>query len=260
MTDAPEKNLLFISMLGEKEQFDPDHFTSLCPSGLEKDWVAEWFAPMAREIGFAMSSIDICRGDALPQPSGVDCVILGGTMHVINEDRPWLHKLFDWLDRYRPLERPLLAICGGHQLISTRFEDGKLAGRAGGTLAGTYEVELTEAGRSHPLFAGLSERPRFNFANYLHVVPSITQQERVLAQKGESTAICIDHGGRWYTTQFHPESTRSVWACMYERKEPENVANYSDRQDGPALIGNFLRMAAGAAMAETESPSAAGSL
>ena len=117
-------------------------------------------------------------------------------------------------------------------------------GRAAGTLAGTYEIELTELGRKHPLFDGFSTNPRFNFANYLHVVPSKAQKGRVLARIGESSAICIDHGAHWYTTQFHPESRRPVWSCMYEHSKPEHVKNYSDDQDGAALINNFMKIAA----------------
>ena len=128
--------------------------------------------------------------------------------------------------------------------MSTQFEDGVLDGRAGGTLAGTYAIELTDLGRQHPLFDGLSTSPRFNFANYLHVTPSDAQKAKVLARIGESSAICIDHGNHWYTTQFHPESRRSVWSCMYEQTEPEHVGNYSDDQDGAGLIRNFMKIAA----------------
>lgn len=245
MIDAAMKNLLFISMLGEKEHFDPDHFGSLCSSGLEKDWIVDWFGPSAQETGFILSGVDICRGDALPAVDDVDCTILGGTMHVVTEDRPWLHALHAWLGQYRNAGKPLLGICGGHQLVSTQFESGKLDGRAGGTLAGTYEIELTEFGRRHPLFDDLSNNPRFNFANYLHVVPSKEQKAKALARIGESSAICIDHGRHWYTTQFHPESRRAVWSHMYEESEPEYLENYSDDQDGAALIRNFMKIAAG---------------
>ena len=243
MTVSTGKFLLFISMLGEDQHYNPNNFTDLCSSGQEKDWIVDWFGAMAREMGFSTAGVDICRGDALPAVDDVACVILGGTMHVVTENSPWLHALYGWLRRYRKTGKPLLGICGGHQLVSTQFEDGVLDGRAGGTLAGTYEVELTDRGCQHPLFEGFSKSPRLNFASYLHVIPSDTQKEKVLARMGESRAICIDHGNHWYTTQFHPESRKSVWSCMYEQTNPEYIPNYSDDQEGVAFVRNFLNIA-----------------
>jgi GMP synthase-like glutamine amidotransferase len=75
------------------------------------------------------------------------------------------------------------------------------------------------------------------------VIPSDTQKEKVLARMGESRAICIDHGNHWYTTQFHPESRKSVWSCMYEQTNPEYIPNYSDDQEGVAFVRNFLNIA-----------------
>ena len=84
MPDISEKSLLFISMLGENELFNPDYFKSLCSSGQERDWIVAWFGPMALEMGFSFSGIDICRGDSLPALDDFDCVILGGCGRSVN--------------------------------------------------------------------------------------------------------------------------------------------------------------------------------
>ena len=60
------RNVLFISMLGEREHFKPELFESLCPSGLERDWVVEWHGSVAERSDLQMTGVDICRGDALP--------------------------------------------------------------------------------------------------------------------------------------------------------------------------------------------------
>ena len=137
-------------------------------------------------------------------------MLLGGTMHVATEDRAWLHGLRGWLKDYRATGRPLLAICGGHQMLATQLGGGELAGRSGGTLAGTYEVLLSDRGRSHPIFSGLPEKPRFRFANYLHVVPSVDQEPGALATQPNSPAIALDHGGNRFSCQFHPGHGRSL--------------------------------------------------
>ena len=80
-------------------------------------------------MGFSLLSVDICRGDSLPKVDDIDCVILGGTMHVVTEDRPWLHALYAWLRQYRNAKKPLLGICGGINLYrhSLRMVNSKVA-------------------------------------------------------------------------------------------------------------------------------------
>ena len=239
-------NLLFISMFGERDQYDPVNYRSICSSGLEKDWIVTWHGGAAERSGFSMTAVDICRGGVLPEAGLVDCVILGGTMHVIDEEREWLGRLKDWLAAYRKTARALLAVCGGHQLLSTRLADGRLVGRRSGTLAGTSDIRLTERGRSHALFSGLGPTARFHFANYLDVEPSPAQRERVLAVDDESEGLAIDHGGHWYSTQFHPESRKATWACTYGASHPEWIDAYDDEHDGAIVIDNFLKLAASA--------------
>jgi GMP synthase-like glutamine amidotransferase len=234
------ETVLFISMLGEREHFVPELYRDLCPSGLEKDWILDWHGPSAAEFGLEMIAVDICRDDRLPPATAVGTVILGGTLHVIDEDRRWLHDLVEWLQDYRTLGRPLLAICGGHQLLSTRFGNGKLVGRQSGTLAGTCEVELTALGAAHPLFRGLPRRPRFHFANYLHILPSDAQKNGVLATQAGSPAVALDHGGGWFSCQFHPEARKESWDRYYASLDPDYVSAYDVKHDGVRVIENFL--------------------
>ena len=138
------KNALFISMLGEREHIHSKDFISLCNTGKEKDWVVKWHSKIAQESGYKMFGIDICYGDEFPGVNNIDTVILGGTLHVVTENRKWLNDLREWLREYRKTCRPLLAICGGHQMLSTQFGKGELTGRKNGTLAGTYKVNLTK--------------------------------------------------------------------------------------------------------------------
>lgn len=238
------KKLLFISMLGEDDQFDPQDFTKLCPSGLEKDWIADWFAPLSHSYGFELVAIDICRGDPLPDPNTIDCVIVGGTVHTVDEKRSWFDALKIWLLTYRESKKPLLGICGGHQFIATQIEDGILALRPEGRLVGTHPVELTPIGKDHDLMRGLPAAPQFSFANFYHVEPSDNHKGRVLARFGSSAAIAIDHGGNWYSTQFHPESRLETWQTFFAKNDRQNISYYAAQHDGEQLLANFLEIAA----------------
>ena len=236
------RNVLFISMLGEREHFKPELFESLCPSGLERDWVVEWHGSVAERSDLQMTGVDICRGDALPAVDEVASVVLGGTMHVVTEDRKWLHDLRAWLQAYKVTGRPLLAICGGHQMLASQFGKGILTGRAEGTLAGTYEVQLTDSGVAHPLFRGMPAKPRFHFANYLHVIPSADQEAGVLAVHRNSPAISLDYGGNWFSCQFHPESRKESWDIYYHALETDYVSAYTTHHDGQLLLKNFFEL------------------
>ena len=236
------KKLLFISILGEPSHLNVENFKELCPSGLEKDWFFVWHAKQILDFGFELVCVDLCRQEQLPPPEDIHAVIIGGSAHIINENRRWLRDLIFWLDNYRDLGRPCLGICGGHQLISTRIFNSKLERRKTGTLIGTHPVELTCAGRISPLFNGLSDEPRFHFANFLHVVTSEEFGGTVLARHGESLSIAIDHGGNWYSVQFHPEAMRQMLVCYCREEDGFDPAVYSENHDGPQLFENFMKI------------------
>jgi GMP synthase (glutamine-hydrolysing) len=235
------KKLLFISMLGEYEHFKPELFSSLCQSGLERDWILDWHSALATQCGLQMSAIDICRGDTLPAADEISSVVLGGTMHVITERRKWLDDLRAWLPVYKRTGNPLLSICGGHQMLASQYGEGRLTGRSKGALTGTYEITLTEAGVSHPLFSGMPIAPRFHFANYLHIIPSVDQESGVLAIQEGSPAIAIDYGGNWFSCQFHPESRKDSWDIYYGALEEGYVSAYMVDHHGQQLLENFFR-------------------
>ena len=236
------KNALFISMLGESEHVCNEDYITLCNSGKEKDWVVDWHRSIAENAGYKFLGTDICHEEKLPDTNNIDTVILGGTLHVITENRKWLHNLRNWLTDYRKTKKPLLAICGGHQMLSSQFADGELTKRPEGTLAGTYKIKLTEKGKTHPLFLDMPENPRFHFANYLHILPSISQKRDILAIHDNSPALAIDHGNNWFSTQFHPESRKQSWDIYYGLREKIYKSNYTEEHDGNILISNFFNL------------------
>lgn len=234
------KRVLYISMLGEPSHYNPDNFKSLCSSGLEKDWIKEWLQPLAEDYNFQIESIDICRGDSLPNVDNVDAVIIGGSNHDIRNQYSWLGVLTNWLKAYRKRHRPLLGICGGHQLVSTVFEGGELTERESGLMAGAFSIELSELGKQHPFFKGISDNPRFLFANYLHMTFPSAPHGRVLASVNGSPAIVVDHGDNWLSCQFHPESREQGWRCFYKDSSSVDTGAYSGGHDGVKLMANFF--------------------
>ena len=238
------RKLLFISMLGESSLYHTEDYKSLCSSGLEKDWIPDWHGGLADAYGFDMISVDIIRGDTLLPPEQICAVILGGTIHLILEDKSWLKTVVAWLRDYRELHRPLFGICGGHQMIAVNFFEGNaLIKRDNGPLFGTYEVQLTETGRSAQLFDGMQAPLNFHFANSYHIIPSPQAGMHVLATMADSPAVVVDYGFHWYGFQFHPESRKECWKCYFKRDRSVNIHQYKSEHDGARLLENFLKIA-----------------
>jgi hypothetical protein len=88
----------------------------------------------------------------------------------------------------------------------------------------------------------MPENPRFHFANYLQIIPSTGQKPGVLAVQDSSQAIALDHGGNWFSCQFHPESRKDSWDIYYDELETDYVSKYSTEHHGQQLLEIFFRL------------------
>ncbi len=239
----PDRKLLYISMMGESSLYHVDDCKQICPSGLEKDWIVSWHGALAKKYGFDMVSADIIRGDVLPSPDQISSAILGGTIHLILEDRLWLKQCLKWLQEYRKLQRPLLGICGGHQMIAVNFFNGnQLIKRSNGLLAGTYKIQLSQTGKNSQLFQGLTEKPQFNFANGYHIIPSSEADMHILATTEDSPAVAVDYRDHWYGCQFHPETRKDTWNCLFKRDSAIDLNQYKSDHGGVQFLENFFKL------------------
>ncbi len=232
------KRVLFVSMIGQPGRYDPTIYEGL-PGG---DDEVHWVFLQLRELGLAdrleYHGVFVCRGEALPAIDDADAAILGGSYHSVHDDLEWQRATRDWLARYRATGRPLLGICGGHQMICD-IAGAPVERIASGVMAGTMPVTLTEAGRGHFLFAGYGCEPEFHWANEEHVART-PGGATALATRPEVPCAALDHGGGWYSVQFHPEATHRSMAVSWRPSHPEFADNYRPLDDGNLLLRNFL--------------------
>jgi GMP synthase-like glutamine amidotransferase len=98
---------------------------------------------------------------------------------------------------------PILGVCFGHQIIGNIY-GGMVGNDVEQKKHGAYEVMLTEAGKTDPLFSAMP--PAF-FAQYAHKdsVTNLPEGATLLATGGACKYSALRYGDRIHTVQFHPE-------------------------------------------------------
>ena len=200
------------------------------------------FRDFLKEDGVDWDAVELDGGEPIPSLAGYDALwVMGGPMDVWEEERyPWL------VDEKAVIREavsargmPFLGICLGHQL---------LADALGGTVAsmispevGILDVELTPAGRSDPLLAGLPQGFKclqWHDAEVVEPPPDAT----VLAGSSRCAVQALRVGENAYGLQYHVEltaSTVSEWAQVSAYKQSlERVlgANALPRLDAEARL------------------------
>lgn len=242
MFHMPKKRLLYISMLGTPDIYDPSFYADLPDTGNDQLIVAnrlrEW--GVLEQIDYR--SVNVTLSDDIPDCDDFDAVIVGGSFHSMNENQSWQKEVVRWLADWQNTSRPALGICAGHQLMC-RMAGADVVPRSNGANGRSDCVTLTKAGEKHSLFEGCSDELVFHFGNYEHVVdvPSVST---VLAVGANSPALAIDHGGNWLSIQFHPEITHDYMARVWLKSgTPEFAANYYPLPDAPRVLVNYVRWA-----------------
>ena len=202
--------------------------------------------------GISWQLVACCGGEALPPAEATGAaILLGGAMGVHETERfPFLVEEQRFIRDCVQLRVPLLGICLGGQLLAATLGGEVTANRWGER--GTLPVQLTGAGRSDPLFAGISDPfTTFQWHNDSFAIPP----EGVLLA---SSAACPHQAFRFaanaYGLQFHPEVTAAIVAdwCRGGAAPPEERARLAAEFSAAApayslasdrLLANFLEIA-----------------
>jgi len=200
---------------------------------------------LARD-GVEWTAVELDAGEPIPDLAGYDALwVMGGPMDVWQEDaHPWLAPEKVAI-REAVLDRgmPFLGVCLGHQLLAAAL--GGEVGPAREPEVGIIEVELTEAGRAHPLLAGLPARGaclQWHSAEVLRA----PEDAVVLARSPACAVQAMAVGPRAFGLQYHVELTEATvpeWAGV-----PAYTASL-ERALGPGAVPR-LQAEAAARMAE----------
>jgi GMP synthase (glutamine-hydrolysing) len=139
--------------------------------------------------------------------------------------------------------RVVLGVCFGHQLLAWRH-GAKIAKNPKGRELGTVFVELTDAGRRSPLFAGFPERFEVQATHDDVVVESAGLE--VLSTNAACGVQAFSVGPRAFGVQFHPEmDAASIGYCIGSPDtRPEDRARAVARETpwGERLLRQFIEL------------------
>jgi GMP synthase (glutamine-hydrolysing) len=138
-----------------------------------------------------------------------DAIIIGGSGdHSVTKEYPFMPWLEATIRRAVADAIPLFGICWGHHLLA-RALGGRVITDPGSEEVGTFEVELTGAGREDPLFDDLPSRFPANLVHHDSVVELPAGfHELAVSDRCRFQAMRLD-GLPIYGTQFHGEMTPS---------------------------------------------------
>lgn len=162
--------------------------------------------------GIQWDAVELDEGEAIPSldgPNGIhyDALwVMGGPMDVWEEtEHPWLkaekQAIRDWV---QVQGKPYMGLCLGHQLLGSAL--GGKVGKMEKAEVGILDVNLTEAGRADPLFAGIGN-PFQALQWHGAAVLEAPEGAVILAESPVCANQAMRIGDLAYGLQYHTELT-----------------------------------------------------
>lgn len=208
-----------------------------------------------RRIGSAKATMTLRNAVAHPASkdwlAGADAVIIGGSGNYSvhhPKSKPWVSKLRHVLEAALARDLPGFGICFGHQLVGHHF-GATVHTHADRAEVGTIDVDLTEAGRSDPLFAGIDPTFPVHTGHSDHVDTVPEGLDLLATTPTLPTQAFRVRGSHFYTTQFHPDLTGMEAVARYmavAKAKSEAMPHLSRFRPGAdasaSLLGRFVEL------------------
>jgi len=190
--------------------------------------------PVARIHEVDIREVEVDEGEEIPRLEGFDGVVsLGGPLSA-DDEHEGLAAERKLLAEAAGRNVPVLGVCLGAQLLAHAL-GGEIFANPGGREIGVSEVELTEAGRSDPLFAGLPEQlPVMQWHGDAFGLPA---GATLLATGSGCENQAFRYGERAYGVLFHPEVLEAEARDWLERAEYRDYAAGAGRDPADVLDG-----------------------
>lgn len=177
----------------------------------------------------------------LPDLAEADAWIVTGARSSVLDADETVERLLGWIREAVEREMPLLGVCYGHQAVAAAL-GGRVERHPAGWELGTVEVELTDEGRTDPLFEGFPTRFLVQTTHEDQVV-ALPPGAVLLARNDHSPYQALAVGGSCRTVQFHPEVGRAIAEDFVARRRHllDRPAVVDDAPLAGRVLANFVR-------------------
>ncbi|WP_309665086.1 type 1 glutamine amidotransferase [Tabrizicola sp.] len=189
-------------------------------------------------------------GQALPDAVDADALVVFGGEQAATDDHshPYLPALARLMAAYTAMDRPVLGICLGAQVLARAFGGENQLGTA--PEFGWTTVTLTDAARSDPVLSAVPEAfPIFQWHSDTFTLP---QDALRLAGSCGAQNQAFRIGRATYGTQFHFEANRAVvadWTRRFPDATERMASGWVARHPDLAATDGALADAYGLALA-----------
>lgn len=204
------------------------------------------------DASFAFDTVSLVRGEALPDPAGLDAVLYTGSPAGVYDDEPWISPLMNFIRSAAEARRPQVGICFGHQVMAEAL-GGKVAKSAKGWGAGRHTYEITAApGLATPPPPAM--RIAVSHQDQVEVRPP---QAGIIARSDFTSFAGLSYQGfPALSFQCHPEFDAAFAAALYTARRGKGLSEHMadaavaslegdcDRRFLAGWIASFLRTSA----------------
>jgi GMP synthase (glutamine-hydrolysing) len=219
-----------------------------------------WFRDLAAELPVEIEVRNGPAGERPPPARDLAGIVITGSPASLTAPEPWMEEAIALVRGGAEVGTPVLGVCFGHQVIGAAFGADVVRNPAGWEM-GTYDVELTPAGRADPLFCELPERFAVNFSHQDAVDPTTSSQKNgleILAHNPRAGVQALAAGDAVRGVQFHPEFSGEITRAYVQVRAdalredaqargapddaPERLLERTrDTPHGPLIFERFVR-------------------
>lgn len=202
-----------------------------------EDWVKEKMK--LKEGEFLVHSI--VAYDDIPPDHRYKGIIITGSHSMVTNIEPKNSKICNWLLSVQKSGTPILGICYGHQLLSV-LANGFVEYNATGTIIGSVNTYLTQAGQQDKLLGGLPSVFEV-YKAHKQSVSKLPKSIDILATSDSGMIDAFRVNDNSWGVQFHPEFDENITKSYIHQQLKELSAEGLDPLE---LLGSVVHVDYGA--------------